>query len=110
MALRTTPQTPKGLAAIPGQQPGDEQTLSMIVALASEVTIIRARLDTCERLLTAKGVLEAGAVEAFQPDAEAQVARDGLRQRTMRKVFRAMQETAAADLAILSSSEVKASD
>jgi len=93
------PRTPKGLAPIPGQRDADEKTLSMIVALTSEVTVIRARLDTCERLLIQNGVFADGAIEAFAPDAAAQSERDQLRKRTLEKVFRPLQESGEAELA-----------
>lgn len=95
------PRSPKKLAPIPGQRLIDEQTLAMIVALASEATILRARLDTVERLLTDGGVLPAGAIEQYVPDAVAQAERDALRVAAMRKVFRALHESAEAELASL---------
>ncbi|MDE1150819.1 MAG: hypothetical protein PW843_30075 [Azospirillaceae bacterium] len=74
----------------------------MIVSLASEATILRARLDACERLLVASGVLAPGAVDEFSPDAAAQVERDRMRQHILAKVFRPLQEAAQADLASVS--------
>lgn len=99
MAVGSIPRTPKGLAPIPGQRDADEQTLSMIVALTSEVAVIRARLDTCERLLVRNGVFEDDAIEAFAPDAAAQAERDQLRKRTLEKIFRPLQESGEAELA-----------
>ena len=99
LAVGSIPRTPKGLAPIPGQRDADEQTLSMIVALTSEVTVIRARLDTCERLLVENGVLDEGAIEGLTPDAGAQAERDLLRKRTLEKVFRTLQESGEAELA-----------
>ncbi|WP_049974277.1 hypothetical protein [Azospirillum sp. B4] len=74
----------------------------MIVSLASEVTVLRARLDTCERLLVAAKVLAPGAIDTFSPDEAAQAERDGMRQHTLNKVFRPLQEAALADLAAAS--------
>ena len=62
------PRTPKRLDPIPGQSTLDEQLLGMIVGLASETAILRARLDACERLLAEAGVLAPGAIDAFSPD------------------------------------------
>lgn len=103
------PGRPNRLDPIPGSRAIDEQTLAMIVSLASETTILRARLDACERLLAAAGILPPGALDAYEPDAAAQAERDALRQRSMAKIFRPLQEAAQADLQSLSipSSEVK---
>lgn len=87
----------KGLAPIPGQTPADARSLAMIVALTSEVSVLRARLDTMERLMTAAGVLAPGAIESFAPDQAAQEERDAQRQRTLAKVFRSLSDLAKAE-------------
>lgn len=99
MPASTSIKTPKHLAKIPGQRPLDAQMLSMIVALASELTVVRARLDTCERLLTQAGVLTEETIDNFNPDATAQEERERLRQNSMQKIFRALIEASEADLA-----------
>lgn len=71
----------------------------MIVALASEVTVIRARLDTCERLLADAGIITGDAVDNYSPDAAAQAERDKLRRSSMNKIFRSMVEASDADIA-----------
>ncbi|PEQ11426.1 hypothetical protein B2G71_17790 [Novosphingobium sp. PC22D] len=81
-----------------GNRPFDEQVLGMIVGLASEVTVLRARLDACERLLVAGGSLLPGAVDGYEPDAPAQAERETLRRSTMEKVFRPLREAAEAEL------------
>lgn len=96
------PRTPKRLDPIPGRDPRDEQLLGMIVALTSEVTVLRARLDACERLLVASGALGEGAVDHYSPDPAAQAAREALRARTIAKVMRPMQELARQELATIS--------
>lgn len=101
MTRPALPRTPKRLDAIDGGRPMDEQFLAMIVGLASEVTVLRARLDTCERLLAASGTLAPGAVDAFEPDAEGIAEREALRKATLEKVFRPLREAAQAELAAL---------
>lgn len=95
------PRTPNRLDAIPGADARDEQLLGMIVALTSEVTILRARLDACERLLVASGALAEGAVDHFDPDPPAQAERERARQHTIAKVLRPLREQARAELAAL---------
>lgn len=98
MTRRPLPRTPKRLDPIPGRDARDEQTMGMILALTSEITILRARLDACERLLADAKLLPAGAIDGFSPDAAAQAEREALRTRTIAKVLRPMQELAAQEL------------
>lgn len=95
------PRTPKRLDPIPGQSSFDEQLLGMIVGLASETAILRARLDACERLLAEAGVLPPGAIDTFSPDGTAQQEREEQRNRILRKIFRPLEEAAAAELAAI---------
>jgi len=92
------PRSPNRLDAIEGSRELDEQFLAMIVSLTSEVTVLRARLDACERLLAKGGALEKGAIESFEPDLQAQTEREGQRRHTMHKVFRPLLEAASKDL------------
>jgi hypothetical protein len=93
------PRTPKRLDTIEAITPFDEQLLSMVTALTSEIAMLRARLDTCERLLADQGIIDAGAIDAYAPDADAQRQREMDRGRLLRKVFRPLHEAAAAELA-----------
>ncbi len=56
--------------------PLTDQLLSMVMALAGEVSVLRERLDTIERLAGEKGIFSATDIDAYQPDAEALEARD----------------------------------
>lgn len=103
--MNALPRSPKGLADIPGQRQADAQTMAMIVALASQVTVLRARLDTCERLLADANVLQPGAIDSYVPDAAAQAERDALRVGGMNKIFRALQEAGEADLAAIAATQ-----
>lgn len=98
MTRTPLPRTPNRLDPIDGSRTMDEQLLAMIVGLTSEVTVLRARLDACERVLTASGVLVSGAIDGFEPDPEAAVEREALRKATLAKVFRPLREAAEADL------------
>ena len=48
----------------------------MVMALAGEVSVLRERVDTIERLADEKGVLTRADVEAFRPDDAALAERD----------------------------------
>lgn len=89
------PRMPNRLDPIDGSRDLDEQMLSMIVSLVSEVSILRARLDACERLLVGHGVLPQGAIDAFEPDAKGQEERDAQRRHIIAKVLRPLTEAAA---------------
>lgn len=101
MTRSVLPRMPKRLDAIDGSRAMDEQLLAMIVGLTSEVTVLRARLDTCERLLAANGTLVPGVIDAFEPDAAGVVEREGMRMATLEKVFRPLREAALAELAAM---------
>ena len=75
---------------IPGEDPVAARLMAMVAALTSELAVTRERLDTVERLIERAGVFPQAAVEAFEPDPEAGKARDEIRQRQIRRVFRAL--------------------
>jgi hypothetical protein len=49
--------------------PAVERVLNITMAVATELAVARERLDTIERLLAAKGLLQQGEIEAFVPTA-----------------------------------------
>lgn len=80
---------------IPGQSPEEDRLLAMVTALASELAVVRERLDTVERLAEAAGVFQRGAIEHYVPDVAATAERDTLRRRIIDRVFRSLREAAA---------------
>ena len=81
--------------------PGADQFLSMLLALVGEVSVLRERLDTVERLLEARGGLSREEVERYAPDPDAAYER-GMETkayiaRVMRGVQQAMEAMAATD-------------
>ena len=50
--------------------PFEERMLSMLLALVGEVSVLRERLDTVERLLEEKGSINRADIEAYAPDLE----------------------------------------
>ncbi|ESZ87842.1 MAG: hypothetical protein Q27BB25_07125 [Blastomonas sp. CACIA14H2] len=51
--------------------PDKERMLSMLMAVIGEVSVLRERLDTVERLLDAKGTISRADIESYRPDREA---------------------------------------
>jgi hypothetical protein len=80
--------------AVPGQSPAEDRLLAMVAALASELAVVRERLDTLERLADAAGVVQRAAIESYVPDAQAVQERDTNRQRLIAKVFRPLKDDA----------------
>jgi hypothetical protein len=50
-----------------------ERVMNIAMAIAAELAVVRERIDTIERLLEAKGILQQSEIEAFVPG-EAQAA------------------------------------
>jgi hypothetical protein len=50
------------------EDPAVDRLLSITMALAGEVSVMRERMDTVERLLDAKGVISRADIESYAPD------------------------------------------
>jgi phosphoglycolate phosphatase-like HAD superfamily hydrolase len=68
----------------------------MLVALLQEVSVVRDRLDTVERLLDQRGVLTRADIEAYLPDTDAEAERSEERSALIERVLRVVFEEAAA--------------
>jgi hypothetical protein len=77
---------------IAGLDSAEDRLLAMIAALASEVTMLRERLDTVERLAEADGVISRSAIDAFAPTPGATAERDAMRRRSIEKIFRPLRD------------------
>ena len=53
------------------EDPALDRLYSVVFALAAEVSALRERQDTVERLLDAKGTLSRADIESYEPDREA---------------------------------------
>ncbi len=78
---------PKGRPSPFHDGPTNDQLLSMVMALTVEVSVLRERLDTHERVSETKGGFGTADVEAYNADNDANAARSSLRSRLMHKVF-----------------------
>lgn len=80
--------------SVTGQSAGEDRLLAMVAALTSELAVTRERLDTVERLLNDRGLVDQAAIETFTPGSEAVAERDTVRRRLISRVFRPLREDA----------------
>ncbi len=81
---------PKGRPIPFHDGPTNDQLMAMVMALAVEVSVLRERLDTHERVSEEKGGFSTADVEAYNADTDALAKRSVLRNRIMHKVFRTL--------------------
>ena len=73
-------------------EPAIDRMLSMLMAVVGEVSVLRERLDTVERLLDAKGAISRADIEAYQPDRAAAYERGLLTKEYIHRVMRGVQQ------------------
>ncbi len=87
-------QTPEGGTPLAGpdpvylESPVLDATVRIVVELAAQVWIERERRLALEQLLVARGLVAAGALETFQPDAAQTAALKAERGRFIEDVFK----------------------
>ena len=60
------------------EEPGLDQMMSVVLGIAQELSVLRDRVDSVERLLDAKGSLTRAELEAYRPDAAADIKSAGV--------------------------------
>ncbi|MDZ8240962.1 MAG: hypothetical protein RMZ69_28025 [Nostoc sp. ChiQUE01a] len=85
-------KTAKGKRPVYLENPQIDKLLAMVMALTGEVSVLRDRLDTIERLLEVKGILSATEIEGYQPDAKVINEREKCRAEYIARVLRVVQE------------------
>jgi polyhydroxyalkanoate synthesis regulator phasin len=75
-AVALANQRAKGKRPFFLDDPAVERVLSVAMAIAGELSVARERIDTLERLLVQRGVLQADDIERYVPDAAVQAARN----------------------------------
>ena len=85
-------KTAKGKRPVYFDDPQIDKLLAMVMALTGEVSVLRERLDTMERLLQAKGIVSISELEAYQPDEQVESERQQWRQEYIARVLRVLQE------------------
>jgi hypothetical protein len=72
--------------------PAIDRTLSIVMAIAGEVSVLRERLDTVERLLDAKGTISRADIESYTPDRQAGAERGLLTKEYLARILRGVQQ------------------
>jgi hypothetical protein len=74
------------------EDPAIDRLLSIVMALAGEMSVIRERQDTVERLLEAKGLLSRAEIESYEPDAQAGHERGVMTRAYVARILRGVQQ------------------
>ncbi len=72
--------------------PQVDKVLAITMALAGEVSVLRERLDTMERLLEAKGQIPRRDLETYRPDDQAAEEREQWRVEYLDRILRVVRE------------------
>lgn len=86
------PRKAKGRRPVFTGDPHTDKLYAIILALATETSVLRERLDTVERLLAVKEVLAARDIEDHVLDEPAQAEREQWRARFLERLFRVVSE------------------
>lgn len=86
------PKKAKGKRPVYLNDPQIDKLLAIVIALAGEVSVLRERLDTVERLAQAKGLLSIEEIEAYQPDDQVAQSREQWRTDYIARVLQVVQE------------------
>jgi len=72
--------------------PQIDKLMAIVMALAGEVSVLRERLDTVERLAESKGLLSRQEIEAYRPTESAAEEREQWRGQYIARVLRVVHE------------------
>ena len=72
--------------------PATDRTLSIVMALVGEISVMRERMDTIERLLDAQGAVSRADIESYVPDAAAGKERGLLIKDYIARIMRGVQQ------------------
>lgn len=78
----------KGKRPIYFNRPELDKLFAIVMALVGEVSVLRERLDTIERLVETKGILSIAELETYQPDEKADQEREKWRAEYIARILR----------------------
>jgi hypothetical protein len=85
-------KTAKGKQPIYFDNPHIDKLLAIVMALTGEVSVLRERLDTIERLLETKGNVSIAEIESYQADENVTQQREQWRDAYLERVLRVLQQ------------------
>lgn len=91
-AVRRLQQKAKGERPQYFADPAIDKVLSITVALAGEVAVLRDRLDSVERLLEDGQPVTRAALDAYEPDANVRAERDAWREQFLDVILRVVHQ------------------
>ncbi len=74
------------------EDPAVDRLLSVVMALAGEVAVLKERHDTVERLLDERGLVRREDIEAYRPSRDAAYARGVMHREFVARVLRGVQQ------------------
>lgn len=82
----------KGKRPIYLDNPHNDKLLAMLMTLAGEVSVLRERLDTIERIAEAKGLISSEEIETYEPDEQVTQEREQWRESYIARLLQVVQE------------------
>jgi hypothetical protein len=74
------------------EDPAIDRLMSITMALVGEVSVMRERMDTIERLLDTKGTISRADIESYEPDREAGRERGLITRDYIHRIMRGVQQ------------------
>lgn len=84
-------RTAKGKRPRYFSDPAVDRLLGILMTLVGEVSVLRDRLDSVERLIEKGGLFRQEDIDGFLPDEEAEAERENTRRRYVERVMRVVQ-------------------
>lgn len=94
--LRPRPRVARGNRPWFLDHPDTERVLSIVLAVASEMSVLYERVDTLERVASEKGYFTLDDLESYTPPPEAEKARAEWREAFLDRMFRILLEETGA--------------
>jgi len=78
----------KGKRPVYFNDPENDKLLAITMAVVGELSVLRERLDTIERLARAKGLLSLDEIEEYRPDEQVSAEREKWRAEYLERILR----------------------
>ena len=89
---RMTTRRAKGANPHFFDDPNIDRLVTMIMNMAAEISVLRERLDTHERVAAAKGAYTPADIEAYDPTDDVRTAREDWRNKFLDRLLKTMEQ------------------